>query len=63
MWGPIILALIPQLPAVIAAFIHQEYPQLDDAQVKAITCEITGVSDAGFDSAKEIFAGGVKPTA
>jgi hypothetical protein len=55
------MALIPQLPAVIAAFIHKEYPQLDDAQVKAIVVEITGVSDTAFDQAIATFAGGVKP--
>jgi hypothetical protein len=61
MWGPIILQLIPQIPAVIAAFIHEKYPALSDEQVHAITVEITGVSDPALKEAIAIFSGGVKP--
>jgi hypothetical protein len=61
MWAPILIALMPQLPALIAAFIHKEYPQLTDAQVKAIVTEITGASDQTFDSAIATMAGGQPP--
>jgi hypothetical protein len=52
-WASILLALIPEIPPLIAAIaaLRKQYPQLTQEQILAIVADVTSQSDSAFDSA------------
>ena len=55
---PILIALIPQVPALVAAIValRKAYPQLTPEQIQAIVVEITAQSNTAFDAVLEKIA-------
>jgi hypothetical protein len=49
---PILLALIPEIPPLIAALaaLRKKYPQLTPEQILALVTDVTSQADTAFDA-------------
>ncbi len=51
-WVSIVLALVPEVRAVVAAIaaLRKQYPAMTPAEIQAIVVDVTGQADTAFDA-------------